>query len=116
MIILLHGPYTYSSKQYIKQLKKAYRRKHDQERLSLHHYHGDSISLDQFRQATLGGGLFSSKQLIVIENFFTSGKNSDLLTDLEQRFDQLVASTDTILVIWEGPDAVRYKSKIFDKT
>ncbi|TSC75942.1 MAG: hypothetical protein G01um101430_112 [Parcubacteria group bacterium Gr01-1014_30] len=96
MIILLHGPDTYRSRQKLQEIVERYRKVH-KSGLSLTYYDALSDSFekffDEFRQFTM----FKEKKLVVLQNVFQSESFKEKFLRSQKSFFK----TDNIIVIFE---------------
>lgn len=98
MIYLLYGEDTYRSRKKLNEIIEEYRKKSgpyfDFERID-----AESETFSKLRNTIGAGSLFSSKKMIVVENFLSS---DDCLAFLKEQSAGLKENKDLFLVIWEG--------------
>lgn len=106
MVIHLQGPDTYRSQQRFRQLRDAFRSKHDVSGLSTMIVDGESLTPEELRNAVSTVGFFSSKRFIGINHYqpATAACPPESLIEI---VEPLVAQDDVIVVIRELPSPAR---------
>jgi DNA polymerase-3 subunit delta len=109
MIILLHGPDTYRSRQRLKVLREAFQTKHDPTGFSIVRLDGPALSVDEVNKAVSTRGFLSTKRMVVIENLsqHKSPKTVEAIQELLTHWN----NDDTVLILWEGPTPSKSRKK-----
>lgn len=111
MTIYLHGPNTYKSKQKLREMVEEFKRKRDPSGLNVTEFDGGTVTLDQFRQATLTQSFLVNKRLAVIKDI-SQNKDRELgRTLLSLLQDKNFPSEDVVVIFWEGASAIARASR-----
>ncbi len=111
MIILLHGPDTFRSKQKRDELIAAYRSKYAAG-LSESFFSDADFTFGAFEEHARGQALFSKKRLIVLTDI---SQEKSALRELEDYFgkNDLASSKDVFVIVWESRDVQKVKEAAF---
>lgn len=101
MIIFLHGPDTYRSKQRLQALRQAFQDKYDKDGQSIVRLHGAELSVEQFRQAVHTVGLFSQRRCVIIEELLGQGKAA-IQDGILQALEADIVPKDFVVIFWEA--------------
>lgn len=99
MIMFIHGEDNYSSKEYLSRVIDKFKQKHDPNGENVLVFDSEDSDWDSIASAMTGGGLFSSKKLIIAKNILI---NKELRESLNEFLDAHDLSGDVSLVIYEG--------------
>ena len=99
MLILIHGEDTYSSRQYLEKLTDQFNKKHAQSGGMVELFEASEGSWEQLAAFLTGGGLFSSKKLVVAKGVLEDKDIRDGLTDF---LDTHELSVDTTLIVFHA--------------
>lgn len=109
MIILLHGPDTYRSRQRLKTLREAFVAKHDPSGFNVVIIEGARASAEEVSKSLGAQGFFAKKRFIAIENI-SRAKSPKVLEVITQRLSQL-KDPDLIAVFLEEPTEGKGRKK-----
>ncbi len=103
MVILLVGPDSFRSLQRLRQLRQAFRDKHDPTGFNTVSLDGDGVTLAALRDALMSGGLFSSRRMVIIDPYVAKrgGIKPDRLVETLRPF----LDHETIVIIREVTSA-----------
>ena len=104
MILLLSGDDTYRSRERLRILRGAFRKKHDPSGLNIVRLDGAKLTADELSHHLRVQGFLSPKRFLIIENFFSQGARDEQQA-ARNLFTDGDASGDNILLFWEGGDA-----------
>lgn len=99
MLILIQGEDTYSSRQYLQKLIDAFHSKHRESGGMVEVFDAEAQDWGQLAGHMTGGGLFSSKKLVVAKNVFENKEVRDSLSDFLADHE---LSGDTTLVVYHA--------------
>lgn len=111
MIIFLFGQDTYRSRQRLKQLIAGFIKKYDQQALNIERLYGDNLSFEAFQRAVTGGGFFTQKRLIVLENLVYENKEPEILKQIQEYLKERKIHQDNILIFWEGDELADWQKQ-----
>lgn len=110
MIIFIHGPDTFRSREKLSQIIEQFQKKRDSSGMNVVRLRDTALSLDRLRQEAMTQGFLSPKKMIVLEKFLEQN-NQELFDGI---FDFLKTFTkneqDNVLVFWEGTYTSKKKS------
>jgi DNA polymerase-3 subunit delta len=101
MIIFIHGPDTYRSREKLAQFRDQFIKKRDQHGLSTVTLDGESLTVDEFRKAIYSPSLFSEKRMIIVERLVATIKDKDLMTEIINFLQKTKSDKQNVLVFWE---------------
>ncbi|MBU1890548.1 hypothetical protein KJ782_03620, partial [Patescibacteria group bacterium] len=78
MILLLHGPNTFLSRQRLRKLIEGFKKKYDPRGFNIVRLSGSTLTLEDFNKAAATHGFLSKKRMLIIENL-GQNKNKTLL-------------------------------------
>lgn len=110
MIIFLHGPDTYRSREKLKFYRDGFRKKYDPSGLNAVTLDGGKLSFEEFRQACGSVGFLSKKRLVVVENLMSGNKDKKIQQDIVDYLDKELTK-DTVLIFWEEEEEGGWKKK-----
>lgn len=110
MIIFLHGPDTYRSRQQLKFYKEGFVKKYDPSGLNVVTLDGGKLSFEEFRQACGSVGFLSKKRLVIVENLIKGNKDKKIQPDIVDYLDKELTK-DTVLIFWEEEEEGDWKKK-----
>lgn len=103
MIILLSGEDTYRSRQRLKKLRDAFRKKYDKRGVNIVTLDGETMKPEQFNEHFASGGLLASRRLVVVNNLLTRGKPA-VLEAVVESVTEHGSAAESIAVFWEEGD------------
>lgn len=101
MLIFLHGPDTFRSRQKLKHIKERFRREVDKTGYNTATVEGRRLKLEEFEQALLAAPFLAAKRLVVVEEFF-AGKPTAAAEKQVLGLLQRPAADAAVAVFWEG--------------
>lgn len=101
MLIFLHGPDTFRSRQKLKQIKERFRREVDAAGYNTSRVDGTRFKLEDFERDVLATPFLAAKRMVVVENFF-SGKAAGAIEKQVLKVLQRPAAQATVIIFWEG--------------
>jgi len=111
MIIFIHGEDTYSSRKYLDRVIDKFKEKHDLNGENVLVFDSSDSQWDQIAEALTGGGLFSSKKLIIIKDVLAQ---KQLRESLNEFLGTHGLNSDVSLVIYESTNPDK-RSSLFKK-
>ncbi|MFH0853686.1 MAG: DNA polymerase III subunit delta [bacterium] len=102
MILFLHGPDTYRSKQRLKVLNKAFQDKFDPTGQSIVVLEGEKLTVEEFRQAASTAGLFTKRRMIVVEDLLGANKQKSVAEGILQALKNKIVPEEYVVIFWEG--------------
>lgn len=102
MILFLHGPDTYRSRQRLSTLIEAFQKKYDPKGQGLVRLDGETLSVEEFRKAVATSGLFSSRRCIVVEGLLGRNKKSSVADGILDAIRSGLVPDDYVLLFWEA--------------
>lgn len=110
MIILLSGDDTYRSRQRLRTLRDAFRKKHDPSGVSTVRADGEKLTADELLTHLTVQGFFSTRRFVAVEGFLTNGHPAEQQAVLDA-LERMKFATDNVLVFWEPGDPPKQKGK-----
>ena len=110
MIIFLHGPDTYRSRQQLKFYKEGFVKKYDPSGLNAVTLDGEKLTLEDFRSACSATGFLAKKRLIIVENLIEKHPDKKIQQEIVEYLDK-DWDDDNILIFWEEEEEVDWKKK-----
>lgn len=104
MIILLSGDDTYRSRQRLKKLRDAFRKKFDKRGVNVVTLDGETMKPEQFNEHFASGGLLASRRFVVVNNLLTRGKPA-VLEAVAESVKEHGSASESIAVFWEEEDS-----------
>lgn len=121
MVIFLHGPDTYRSKQKIEELKEKFIREVDKSALNIAKIDGEKLSLNKFKETVLVPGFLARRRMIIIENI-CQNKDLQLQTAVMKFLEKQDNKAENIVIFWEDGSTkyekdtkIRKNNKLFNK-
>ncbi|PIQ80503.1 MAG: DNA polymerase III subunit delta [Parcubacteria group bacterium CG11_big_fil_rev_8_21_14_0_20_41_14] len=111
MILFIHGQDTYSSREYLERVIDKFKQKHDPNGENVLVFDGEDSQWEKVVGAITGGGLFSSKKLIILKDIFASKELREALNEFLDAHD---LDADVSLVVYEGASPDK-RSSLFKK-
>jgi len=111
MIIFIHGKDTYSSRRYLDRVIDKFKEKHDPNGENVLVFDSSDSQWEQIAEALTGGGLFSSKKLIIIKDVLAQ---KQLRESLNEFLGIHNLNSDVSLVIYESTSPDK-RSALFKK-
>lgn len=102
MILYLHGPDTYRSRERLRRLTGAFRSKYDPEGQGVTAVEGETLTVEAFRKAVSTAGLFSKRRLIIIDGLLTRGKRSTVADGVLEVLESGAVPDDYVVIFWEA--------------
>ncbi len=103
MIILLFGDDTYRSRQRLKKLRDAFRKKYDKRGVNIVTLDGETMKPEQFNEHFASSGLLVSRRFVVVNNLLTCGKPA-VLEAVAESIEDHGSAAESIAVFWEEED------------
>ncbi len=101
MIIFLHGPDTYRSRQKIKELKEKFIKEIDKSALNIQILDGQKLEASEFENAVFTSPFLAKKRLIIIENLISKNKGQKIQKEILETLNKNNLN-DVIIIFWEG--------------
>lgn len=101
MVIFLHGPDTFRSRQKLRQIKERFRREVDTSGYNTATLDGRTLKVEHFERDLISAPFLAPKRLVVVEELF-SGKLAATLEKPILELLQRPAAKNPIAVFWEG--------------
>jgi len=101
MIMFLHGPDTYRSRQRLRRLIEAFQAKYDKDGQSVVRLDGETLTTEEFRKAVGTAGLFSKRRLIVVDSFLASNKQKATGESILEALKSQFVPEDYVVIFWE---------------
>lgn len=101
MIIYLHGPETFLSRQKLKQFREKFTREVDTSGMNLIELDGASIEAHDFEQAVATPAFLAPKRMVVVTELLSKNRKTTIHAAVLE-FLNSVNHDDTIIVFWEG--------------
>ncbi|MBI4122733.1 MAG: hypothetical protein HY462_01925, partial [Parcubacteria group bacterium] len=108
-MILIHGEDTYRSRRFLESVVEQFKKKHDPAGNAVSAFDADEGSAEDFVSMVTGGGLFSSKRLVVARRAL---ENTELRTALESLIEGDNIAADTSLVVYHAGSADKRTSLV----
>ncbi|MFA5070362.1 MAG: DNA polymerase III subunit delta [Patescibacteria group bacterium] len=102
MLIFLHGPDTYRSRQRLKFYKEGFKKKYDPRGLNIEVLAGEKLTLAEFQKKLSSKGLLAQKRLVVVEELISKNKSKKIQEELADYLKKNPPDSDQVLVFWEG--------------
>lgn len=112
MVIFLYGEDAFRSQKKLNELKGKFLEKNESGFQSIDFSENSSLEFSKIKEALGSKGLFSSKQLVIFKNFFSS-KSSDQMLDLLKSAKNIFEDKDLVLVFFES-GKIRRGNKLFE--
>jgi len=100
MIIFLHGPDTYRSRQRLKFYEEGFKKKYDPSGLNVVRLDGETLTTEEFRKSVGQVGFLAKKRFVVVENLIHKNKNKKIQEEIIEYLDN-EWSDDNVLVFLE---------------
>src|SRR3989338_3970673 len=100
MIYLLYGPDTFRSRSSLSGIIDEFKRKSGTDAPAIFRFDAEEDAPERLLQFRSAQSLFGSKELIVIERFFSSSKN--IFSAFEPLLEQWGKSQNSVFVLWDG--------------
>jgi len=118
MIIFLHGPDTFRSRQKLKEIKEKFIREIDKSGLNIENLNGANLEVQEFEKAIATPPFLAKKRLMIIEDLISKNKGQKLQKEILETLEKN-SLQDTIIVLWESsldqPKNKKSRSKISAK-
>jgi len=111
MILFIHGQDTYSSREYLERVIDKFKQKHDPNGENVLVFDDEDSQWEKVVGAITGGGLFSSKKLIILKDIFASKELREALNEFLDAHD---LDADVSLIVYEGASPDK-RSSLFKK-
>lgn len=108
MLIYIHGPDTFRSREYLKQTIERFRRERDPQGYNIVRLDGVKDENGKILDALMATPFLSPKRLIAIDNVL-SRKETDLLSMLMEYVKNKRLAEDNVVVFWQGEAAGKTK-------
>lgn len=112
MILFLHGPDTYRSRQRLSVLKKAFQQKYDPSGQSIVTLDGATLTVEAFRQALQTAGLFTKRRLVIIEELIGHTAKRNNAEAISGALLELRMPPEYVLIFWEGAPGPKDNPKL----
>jgi DNA polymerase-3 subunit delta len=109
MLIFLHGPDTFRSRQQLKKMIVKFKHDRDPQGLNVVVLDAEKTEPGKIMEQVLATPFLAERRMVVIENLLVS-KNQDLMKDLLQRIEDNKISEATVLLFWEGTSEFKNKA------
>lgn len=110
MIILLYGQDTYRSRQRLKKLRDAFKRKFDASGMNTVQLDGETLTAEGFNKQFNATGFLAEKRFFAVLNLLTRGAEAVQRAVLEM-LEERKFTTDNILVFWEDGELTVRKER-----
>src|SRR3989344_1210892 len=118
MIIFLHGPDTFRSRQKLKELKEKFLKDVDPAGLNLESLNGAELEIPDFERAVSTQPFLAKKRLVIIEDLISKNKGQKIQKEILESLDKN-GLKDTVIIFWEsgldGKKVKKQRSKISAK-
>ncbi|MBN1779295.1 MAG: DNA polymerase III subunit delta [Candidatus Buchananbacteria bacterium] len=101
MIIFLHGPDTFRSRQKLTEIKEKFIREVDKSALNVETLDGQNLDTKEFQRAITAQPFLATKRLIIIENLIGKNKGQKIQKEILEILNQNNLDS-TVLLFWEG--------------
>ncbi len=101
MIIFLHGPDSYRSRQRLKFYREGFKKKYDPQGLNIEVLEGEKLKLEEFRNKLGNQGLLVKKRLVIVEELIGKNKAKKIQEEITAYLKENRLSEDEILIFWE---------------
>jgi DNA polymerase-3 subunit delta len=102
MILFLHGPDTYRSRQRLHALTKAFRAKYDPDGRGVVQLDGESLTVEEFRKAVTTAGLFSARRLITVDSLLGRNKKTTVADGVLEALKAKSVPDEYVVIFWES--------------
>lgn len=103
MIILLYGEDTYRSRERLRTLREAFKKKFDPSGLNVIRLDGETLKPEDATRQLSASGFLADKRFVAIENLFSQGK-PDVVRAVVECLRGKQFTEDNVFVFWEGTD------------
>ncbi|OGY49470.1 MAG: DNA polymerase III subunit delta [Candidatus Buchananbacteria bacterium RIFCSPHIGHO2_02_FULL_45_11b] len=103
MIIFLHGPDTFRSRQKLKELKEKFLKDVDPAGLNLESLNGAELEIPDFERAVSTLPFLAKKRLVIIEDLISKNKGQKIQKEVAEILEKH-KSEEVIIIFWEGAD------------
>lgn len=111
MLMFLHGPDTYRSRQRLHQLKEGFTKKYDPSGTSTAVLDGSKVTFDMFRRTVMASGFLAPKRLIIVDGLIGGSKKTELQKQIVEFLDSDEWNDKNVLIFWEGDVATATRPK-----
>lgn len=111
MIIYLHGPDTYRSRQRLKFYKEGFKKKYDPSGLNVVHLDGEKLTMEEFRKSVSQVGFLAKKRFIVVEDLIYKNKSKKVQEEIIEYLDNEWPDDNVLFFLEGGGERVTKKKK-----
>lgn len=101
MIIFLHGPDTFRSRQKLKGLKEKFIKEIDKSGLNIEILDGQKLESAEFEKTITTQPFLAKKRMVIIEDLIGKNKGQKIQKEILETLEKNEL-TDTIIIFWEG--------------
>jgi len=112
MLILLHGPNSFASRQKLNNLTEQFKRQRDPNGNNVVFLDGEKLTIDELNSKTATQSLLAEKRLIIVSDLF-SHKKEDLFKNLLVYLENFAKHNDNSIIFYEGLelDSIKFGKK-----
>jgi len=116
MIILLHGPDSYRSRQRLQFYKEGYKKKYDPQGLNVVHLDGEKLTIEDFRKSVGQAGFLAKKRFIVVENLISMNKTKKVQEEVVEYLNNDWTDDNVLIFLEEIAEKTGKKRKTKQST